>query len=191
MIIYKITNKLNNKIYIGQTIRSLEERFLEHKRCKKDFYLHNSIRKYGEENFTAEIIDYADSRDELNEKEAYWIKFYQSDIEGYNMKPGGSYNPMNVEAIKLSHDMKMRSPEVRQKISNTMKKHFANNPVSDETRKKLSEARKQRCFIKKDNIVKQVLKSELDKYLLIQNQLKLQLNLEELNFIASMKKVIK
>lgn len=82
------------------------------------------------------------------------------------MKPGGSYNPMNVEAIKLSHDMKMRSPEVRQKISNTIKKHFANNLVSDETRKKLSEARKQRCFIKKDDIVKQVLKSELDIYLL-------------------------
>ena len=165
MIIYKITNKINQKVYIGQTIRTLEERFLEHKRAKKDFHLHNAMRKYGEENFIAEIIDTATSRDELNEKEIYWINYYKSDIDGYNMKPGGSYNPMNVEKIKISHDEKMHSLEVRTKISETMKKHFAENPVSDDTRRKLSEYRKQRCFIKKGDIVKQVLKTELDKYL--------------------------
>lgn len=165
MIIYKITNLINQKIYIGQTIRTLEERFGEHRRSTHEFHLHNAIRKYGPQNFTAEIIDTATSRDELNEKEIYWINYYKSDITGYNMKPGGSYNPMHVESIKEAHDSKMRSPEVRAKISETMKQHFADNPVSAETRKKLADYRRQRCFIKKGDFIKQVLKTELDTYL--------------------------
>lgn len=82
--IYKITNKLNGKIYIGQTIKSLEERFQKY--CcgtsAKD------IRKYGKDNFTIELIEEVET-DKLNEREVYWISFYDSYNKGYNCTPGG------------------------------------------------------------------------------------------------------
>ena len=60
-VVYKITNKINGKIYIGQTTRTFEQRWKEH--CNdamnfKDIYLfHNAIRKYGKENFECEILE--------------------------------------------------------------------------------------------------------------------------------------
>lgn len=106
MIIYKITNKINGKIYIGQTIRTLKERWKNHKeqaksgkRCRA---IHHAIRKYGIENFTVEQIDLAVSQEELNEKERYWIEFYDSTNrdKGYNLTDGGNYFKM-VESVKI------------------------------------------------------------------------------------------
>lgn len=95
MIIYKITNKINGKVYIGQTIRSLERRWVEH--CQKESFcrlLHRGIQKHGKENFTVEQIDVACDRDELDKKEVYWIKFYDSmnPNKGYNLLGGGNKN---------------------------------------------------------------------------------------------------
>lgn len=88
MIIYKITNKVNNKIYIGQTINSLEQRFSRHKQDalsgRLDTHLARAIRKYGEDNFIAEIIDTAQTQDELTKKEYYWIGYYDACNFGYN-----------------------------------------------------------------------------------------------------------
>ena len=78
--IYKITNKINNKIYIGQSI-NIQQRFYTH--CsdaltKQDNnYFHNAIRKYGKENFYIEIIEEC-LEEELNNKEIYWIKYYNA-----------------------------------------------------------------------------------------------------------------
>ena len=89
MIIYKITNKINDKIYIGQTIRSLEERVKEHKR-KKNCSLYKAFNKYGIENFDFEIIEKCNSIEEMNEKEIYWIKYYDCLMpKGYNLCEGG------------------------------------------------------------------------------------------------------
>lgn len=93
--IYKITNKLNGKIYVGQTIKSLEERFQKY--CcgtsAKDKYHFNmaikkAIRKYGKDNFTIELIEEVET-DKLNEREVYWISFYDSYNKGYNCTLGG------------------------------------------------------------------------------------------------------
>lgn len=88
MIVYKITNKVNNKIYIGQTINSLEQRFSRHKQDalsgRLDTHLARAIRKYGEDNFIIEIIDTAQTQDELTKKEYYWIGYYDSCNLGYN-----------------------------------------------------------------------------------------------------------
>ena len=54
--IYKITNLVNSKIYIGQTIRSLKERFRQHIYKQGCTYLHNAILKYGKENFKIELM---------------------------------------------------------------------------------------------------------------------------------------
>lgn len=88
--IYKITNKLNNKVYIGQSI-DIEKRWEAHK-----FYSYNektalqlAFKKYGVSNFNFEIIEKCD-KEKLNEREQYWIKFYNSYGEnGYNMNFGG------------------------------------------------------------------------------------------------------
>ena len=99
MIIYKITNKINNKCYIGQTINSLNDRFNRHKKDaisnRLDTHLARAIRKYGEENFIAEIIEEVDNQILLTEREYYWINFYDSVNKGYNetnnkLKCGGN-----------------------------------------------------------------------------------------------------
>lgn len=87
--IYKIENLLNGKSYIGQSIE-IEHRFAKHKCAKDDFYIHRAIRKYGVENFSFKILEEC-NLEELNEKEKYWIKYYNSlTPNGYNMIPGGS-----------------------------------------------------------------------------------------------------
>ena len=88
MYIYKITNIQNNKVYIGQTIRPIKDRFHRHINDAMnnilDTHYARAIRKYGKDNFIIEEIDNANSQDELNKKEQYWIQYYNSVIEGYN-----------------------------------------------------------------------------------------------------------
>lgn len=166
--IYKITNIINNKIYIGQTVRKISIRFAEHVKASEidTLKLHLAIKKYGKENFKCEMIDTALSLDELNEKEAYWVSKYNSDIDGYNMKPGGEYNPMNVSAIKEKHDQVMRSDAVRAKISKTMREYKKLNPVTQETRAKLAKNNLGKIYIHNNlNEEKRIDKNELNHYL--------------------------
>ena len=92
-IIYKVTNKENGKIYIGQTIQTLNERKNKHyyKARQEEYTTHfiNALRKYPEEVFTWEIIDEEETQEALDEKEKYWIAYYNSVEEGYNTKDGG------------------------------------------------------------------------------------------------------
>lgn len=91
--IYKIVNRVNGMIYIGQTRNSINTRFIHHKSSAKrqKTYLYNAMNKYGVENFTIEQIDTASSIDELNEKEIYWIKKLNTKKpNGYNMVDGGN-----------------------------------------------------------------------------------------------------
>ena len=88
MIIYLITNNINKKQYVGQTVQKLTARFTKHKSATT--YLGNSIRKYGEENFSIEAIDMANSKEELDEKEKYWIaKLNTRAPNGMNLTDGG------------------------------------------------------------------------------------------------------
>ena len=97
MLIYKITNKINNKCYIGQTIKTAEERWEEHKRHAFGTHqndinktLYQAIRKYGLENFTLEILqDNIENFEQLDKAEIYWIDYYNSFIKGYNETFGG------------------------------------------------------------------------------------------------------
>ena len=116
MIIYKITNKLNGRVYIGQTVRTLEYRWKQHCRAKDNTVFHKALRKYGPENFTVEQIDIACTLDELNKKEKYWIEYYHSVKDGYNMTEGGRSGAV---------DMK-RSEKTKQKIADSIrgKKHW-------------------------------------------------------------------
>lgn len=93
ILIYKITNKINKKIYIGQTTQGLQHRWKGHiisSRNKADNYaFHNAINKYGQENFTLEVVEYC-TQEELDEKEKYYITKYNSLVpNGYNIRLGG------------------------------------------------------------------------------------------------------
>lgn len=94
MIIYKITNLINNKVYIGKTIKSLEWRFKKHcydarKNPNTKNHFHRALLFHGIENFKIEQIDSAKTKEELNEKEQYWINYYKAKELGYNMTYGG------------------------------------------------------------------------------------------------------
>lgn len=95
-IIYKITNQINQKKYIGKTIRDLNTRWNEHKQYaisgRYNTPLYNALRKYGIDNFTCEVIEEGiDDIQELNAKEQNYIKLYHSTShdQGYNIALGG------------------------------------------------------------------------------------------------------
>lgn len=95
--IYKIINKINNKIYIGQTTRNLQKRITEHKsefnlQTHNNKYLLNAFNKYGWDNFEFSIIDTAKNLIELNNKEVFYIDQYKSNDKniGYNIEMGGN-----------------------------------------------------------------------------------------------------
>lgn len=91
--IYKITNDINDKVYIGKTLSSIEKRFQEHKhdstrgRMEKR-PLYNAMNKYGCEHFQVELVEEAPI-EELSDREKYWIEYYGSFKNGYNATIGG------------------------------------------------------------------------------------------------------
>ena len=88
MIIYKITNLLNEKIYIGQTKQTIERRFIQHSKANSP--LGQSIRECDLENFTIEVVERCENQNELNEREKFWIKILKSKVpNGYNLSNGG------------------------------------------------------------------------------------------------------
>lgn len=88
--IYKITNKINGKCYIGQS-NNCERRFKEHqtKGSRSRIPVDVAIKKYGKDTFTYEIIEEC-SIEELNSREQYWITYYDSIKNGYNCSEGGN-----------------------------------------------------------------------------------------------------
>ena len=92
--IYKYTNKINGHIYIGQAVdikarirgHRFSARHLEDK--DSNMPIHKALRKYGEENFDIEILEEC-PKEKLNEREKYWIKYYDSYTNGYNANLGG------------------------------------------------------------------------------------------------------
>ena len=97
--IYKITNKVNGKVYIGLTTVSVEKRWKNHisasKKCKRHLYL--AMRKYGVDNFKVEVIDETDNLERLGELERKYISEYNSTDHnvGYNNTYGGEKNQLD------------------------------------------------------------------------------------------------
>lgn len=135
MIIYKIQNKINNKIYIGQTTSSLQERIKmyidEYKYSKRNRVIINAMRKYGFENFEFSILeDDITSKKILDEKERYYIKFYKSlsSQNGYNVALGGNSKGKHSQETKI----KMSESQIGEK-NHMYKKRGKENPTSKKT----------------------------------------------------------
>lgn len=122
--IYKFTNKINGKCYIGQSV-SLENRRKSHKRNYKNKNLpsyesnfYKALRKYGFDNFDYEIICQSDnfSIEDLNYYEQYYVKYYDSYHNGYNMNYGGNATGGNYyideNTILKIKDILKNNPEI-------------------------------------------------------------------------------
>ena len=156
MIIYKLTNKVNNKFYIGVTIGSIQQRRRNHFQ-RANPYLTNAIVKYGKKNFIIEQIDTAKTDKELDRKERYYIKTLKPH---YNFQQGGRtifrHNEQSKKAIgeynmvaKLGNTYRLGktfTQESKDKISNTLKGNTnklgkTGYKLSDETKAKMSLAK--------------------------------------------------
>lgn len=114
MIVYKITCLINGKLYIGQTSETIEKRFKRHMGYQKDKHdtkFYRAIKKYGKENFVISEIDHSDNQDELDEKEIFWINFFDTIHSGYNTKS----SPGKCGGDTLSNHPKKK--EISKKIS--------------------------------------------------------------------------
>jgi group I intron endonuclease len=86
--IYRITNKVNGKFYIGKTTKPVEQRFKAHikNHKKQNTYLYHAMRKYGIDQFFVEQLEVVEDKTQLNQKEKYWISELHPN---YNMTVGG------------------------------------------------------------------------------------------------------
>ena len=112
--IYKVTNKINGKIYIGKT-NNFNKRKTEHTvyDINDNSYFHKALKKYGLSNFEWLIIDKANSLEEINKKEKFYISKYNSfKPNGYNMTKGGDggsmWNARPVVALDKEGDLVAR-----------------------------------------------------------------------------------
>lgn len=111
MIIYKCTNIKSNKVYIGQTVKSLQDRLISHLKQSKvnaKSKFHRALKSYGKDCFKWEILIEVNNKSELDYFEKYYIKEYNSIEYGYNMVEGGTggYNEYAVSKNKLKRGKK-------------------------------------------------------------------------------------
>lgn len=130
MYIYAITNIENKKVYTGSTICKLKKRWQEHRSMLRNNkhhsrHLQNSWNKYGESSFVISILEKIQRKENMLEREQYWLDFYKSwDINiGYNISKS-AYAPM----VERNH-----TEEAKRKIS----KHFSGRKLTKEHKKKI------------------------------------------------------
>ena len=146
--VYKITNKVNGKIYIGITNQGSGVRYYKHwsdARKGDPCPIHKAMAKYGKENFTLEIIDFADTYDELKEKEKFYIKKFNSMDRsvGYNLTEGGD-----------GTFGRLHSEETKEKI----RQKALGRKASEEAKKRMSESRKGKCSAKMKSHLQEISK---------------------------------
>lgn len=151
MIIYKITNNINNKVYIGKA-KNLKQRIKKHLWCVKNNinrYLYDAIKHYKWKNFSVSILEECVDKN-ANKKEIYYIKKYKSNDKkfGYNMTNGGDGGTLigkSLESMIKKKTGRKLTEEHKKKISigNKGKIKGNKNPAKrPEVRKKISETRK-------------------------------------------------
>ena len=154
--IYKWTNILNNKIYIGQSTnvirRKTEHLYTLRNNKHNNPYLQNEFNKYGEHNFKFEVIEECEEV-ELNAKEQYYINLYNTLNRkyGYNLKKNDGSTTRHSEETKrkmsLSHLGKSKSYETRLRMS----KAFKGRKLSEQHKIKLSKNRKGKAMGEKNS----------------------------------------
>lgn len=146
MVIYKIENLTNGKVYIGQTVDKLKRRVI--KSYKFNRFLKRAFKLHGIENFELSLLEQCSNMKELNRREQFWISFYNStdNQKGYNLQSGGKNCRMHESTKKILSEKCSgwhHTEKAKQKISEaqTGDKHWAyGKKFSVELCKKLREA---------------------------------------------------
>lgn len=159
--VYKITNLINNKVYVGKST-NVTKRFSKHrlylnKNIHINAHLQSAWNMYGEDNFKFDILEIC-SLKMLNKREIYWINILNSIDCGYNMKFGGDGGALTGDALlrmkksltgrkhSINTIKKMQKSHLGHKVSQKVRKAISiaqsGKPKSIEHRKKLSEALK-------------------------------------------------
>ena len=155
MKVYCIENKLDGKKYIGITKGEIDRRFKQHKQITKSKnssyrnHIHKAMAMYGIENFTVYQVDEANTKEDLFEKEKYWIKKLDTKNNGYNETDGGEgtwgWKPteeqrkQNSERIKIA----MQDVNLRKNLSEKSKQHWENltEEEKENKRKRFNESK--------------------------------------------------
>lgn len=131
--IYKTTNLINDKIYIGQhSTFNINDRYLG-----SGSNFQKALKKYGKENFKCEILEFCNSREELNEREIFWIEFYNSHNRavGYNLIIGSKTNCYWSEEYRLEQSIRCKelwnSGKMDDEIKKIRERMINNNPMID------------------------------------------------------------
>lgn len=162
MIVYKITNTVDGKQYVGVTIQPLQKRWRQHCRFDGSVLLNNAIKKYGPQMFQHEILEECETEEAMFSREMYWIQTLNTQKPyGYNICPGGNKPPSSTglkrsaahkEAIRqaqLGHSLS-RERQEKMRLART-KTGVVGAKHTPETKQKMSLARKQYWANKKGN----------------------------------------
>ena len=173
--IYKTTNLINGKQYIGQHRAT---KFESNNYIGSGKLLLVAIKKYGIKNFKCELLEECNSESELNEREVYYIKFYNAveDDNFYNVCYGGgghTCEPWNKgkHGVQKLTDTQLNVLEygrhlpASDKLKAILSEYRKNVVVSESTRKKLSDAQKGKKAINNGVVTKYVVQSDLDQYI--------------------------
>lgn len=133
--IYKTTNLISKKIYIGQ---KKSDKFLGNKYLGSGVKLLDAVKSYGKENFKVELIEEIDKLEDMDTREIYWIKYYNATNSkiGYNLSEGGKVN-RNLVGENNPFYHKHHTEETRNKLKELGKKRY-HSLLSDETKLKIS-----------------------------------------------------
>ena len=154
-IIYKLTNIINNKVYIGMTSKTLLERFYGHIKSSNNpkFRIHKAIHKHGAENFIVEELERTPTQEEANKREIFWISFFNSTdyLFGYNMSKGGqgssiktSEEKRNKIKQKVQEHRDSLSPEQKKEMTKAANEKKKGRVESEESKERKSQAQKNR-----------------------------------------------
>lgn len=162
--IYLISNDINNKLYVGKTVSTIDTRYNKHISeaftQHSDYAIHRAMRKYGINHFKVTEVENC-SLEEVSKREKYWIKYYDSYNNGYNETQGGEGNlKYDYEIIYSLFISGMTQKEIAQKLGcekHTITRALKNFDVAPEQRQKGKYGNSKKIVVKIDLSTNQIL----------------------------------
>lgn len=168
--VYETTCHITGKKYIG--MHRWDKDAIDESYLGSGIYLKRAVKKYGRENFSVKILEWCETRDELSEREAYYISKYKAPISNdyYNIEDGGlgghsEYYVQEITDAQLEALEKGRHLPASEKLKKKLSEYRKNVVVSEETREKLRKLQLGKRVINNGVVTKYVPQENLQEYL--------------------------